>query len=308
MNILVTGANGQLGTEIRKIVERNGNGNPNHNVGEPNYYIFASRDIIDITNADKVKEYVHNNSINVIINCAAYTAVDKAEDDNETAYNINVRGAKSLAEAVKQNGGVLIHISTDYVFNGLKNSLYKPDDETNPETVYGQTKRKGELEIINSGCRYLIFRTSWLYGGESKNFVRTMYNLIQTKDEIKVVNDQFGNPTYCRDLAEFIYDVIEKNTSDTPYLLKTGVYHFCNKGVISWYELTEATKNYMTKFTGEKYACEVKPCTTEEYPTRAKRPYCSSMDTTSTEENFGIKIRGWEDALKDCIDEYISKE
>ena len=223
MNILVTGANGQLGEEIRRAVEKIGNGKPDHYAGEPNYYIFTGHKELDITNEGEVTDFVKKNSINVIVNCAAYTNVDKAQTDREAAYNVNAIGPLNLALAAKGVGAVLIHISTDYVFGGKYDSPLPPISQMNQNFVpvegekcyYGYSKMIGEHLIELSGCKYIIIRTSWVYSSHHKNFVETMYALRMAGRVAKVVNDQIGSPTSAKDLADFIVHIIENNNSDT---------------------------------------------------------------------------------------------
>jgi len=280
--ILITGANGQLGTELSGLL--------------PNAILTDYQDL-DITNPTAVNDFTQKYKIDTIINCAAYTAVDKAEDDHENAHKINTNGPLNLAKT----GCKLIHISTDYVFDGkLVVGAYQTTDTPKPVSVYGKTKWLGELMVLNNSKNRIIIRTSWLYSPYGKNFVKTMRNLGATKDEISVVNDQYGLPTYAADLASAIVQIIPQMTQEN-----SGIYHYSNadtiKGTlfqgISWYDFAcEIMKQ-------SNLNCKVKPITTAEYPTRAVRPKCSVLDTTTIQETFGIKIPTWPDALHRCIKE-----
>ena len=288
MNILVTGANGQLGTELRNIT-----------AGSRNRYIFS--DVIslpgvetvnlDITNIEAIRIICESEQIDVIVNCAAYTNVDKAEDDTQMAMLINSTAAGNLARVARERGATLIHISTDYVFNGRTAIPYKEDHPTAPLGVYGSTKLAGEKEIEKSGCRWIILRTAWLYSPYGRNFVKTMRQLTAERDSLKVVFDQVGTPTYARDLASLIATIIDRGMLD-----RTGIYHFSNEGAISWYDFAKA----ICELCGN--TCDIKPCHTGEYPTKAVRPHFSVFDKTKVKETFGIAIPYWKDSLKDCID------
>ena len=276
--VLITGANGQLGTELSKLLPG---------------AIFTDYQDLDITNHDAVDFFVTKNKVDTIVNCAAYTAVDAAEDDFEKAHKINVIGPWNLA----QTGRELIHISTDYVFNGKANRPYQPCDLPMPESVYGMTKRTGEMAVLRDSDRAIIIRTSWLYSPYGKNFVKTMRNLGANKKEISVVADQFGKPTYAADLAGAIVQIIPQIAR-----ANAGIYHYSNScdaeheiSGISWCDFaTEIMKQ-------SKLNCVVKPITTDEYPTRAIRPKYSVLDTRGIEKEFGIKIPLWTDALGRCI-------
>ena len=288
MNILVTGANGQLGTELRNIT-----------AGSRNRYIFS--DVIslpgvetvnlDITNIEAIRIICESERIDVIVNCAAYTNVDKAEDDTQMAMLINSTAAGNLARVAGERGATLIHISTDYVFNGRTAIPYKEDHPTAPLGVYGSTKLAGEKEIEKYGCRWIILRTAWLYSPYGRNFVKTMRQLTAERDSLKVVFDQVGTPTYARDLASLIATIIDRGMLD-----RTGIYHFSNEGAISWYDFAKA----ICELCGN--TCDIKPCHTGEYPTKAVRPHFSVFDKTKVKETFGISIPYWKDSLKDCID------
>jgi dTDP-4-dehydrorhamnose reductase len=286
MNILVTGANGQLGKCIRDQVKQLKN--------TDNTYIFTdvvedeNTEFLDIIDEDEVKKFVKERFINVIVNCAAYTNVDKAENDYEDAEAINAIAPRYLAEAALSVGAKLIHISTDYVFNGMGFMPYTEDRMTLPVSVYGQTKRMGEEFLIKSGCQYLIFRTAWLYSEYGNNFVKTMLRLFGEKDKLNVVNDQIGTPTYAGNLAELIVNIIECRTplegKDTIPLLENGIYHFTDEGVCSWYDFAE----YIYELWSNKYRGLVKinGVTTKEYGSKTKRPYYSVLDKTKYKTNF----------------------
>lgn len=311
MNILVTGSNGQLGNEIRKRVSEIGNGKPDHVVGEPNYYIFTDYEELDITDESAVADFVKENHISVVVNCAAYTNVEKAQKDRNTAYNVNAKGPMNLALALSKSGGVLIHISTDYVFGGMRNTPVPPipvgcdpvnyPDIDRDDCYYGYSKNIGENFIQQSGVRYIIIRTSWLYSEYGKNFVKTMATRAAREQETRVVYDQTGSPTYAGDLAGLIMHIIEDNNSDTRYLSKTGVYNFSNKGAVSWYDLAHAIFDYYGM--GDK----IFPCRSSEYPSDVVRPAYSVLDTEKAEREFDYKIRYWRDTLYNGLLETISR-
>jgi dTDP-4-dehydrorhamnose reductase len=254
-NILVTGSNGQLGNEFRLVVEEKEKDKIN------NYYFTDVADL-DITNKNDVSKFLVTNNIDIVVNCAAYTNVDKAEDDKEKADLINYIGPKYLAEVCRERNGFLIHISTDYVFDGTKNTPYTESDETKPLGVYGETKLKGENAIINSGCEYVIIRTSWLYSSFGKNFLKTIQKLTSEKELIKVVFDQVGTPTNAHDLAEVIYLIIQKNDTE----IKNQIYHFSNEGVCSWYDFAVAINEAFG------HNCKVLPCHSDEFPSKVTYP------------------------------------
>ena len=282
MNILVTGANGQLGNEMR-IVSR----------GSKDQYIFTDVAELDITDATAVEKMVIDNKVEVIINCAAYTNVDKAEDDYDLAELLNATAVKNLATAINQNGGTLIHISTDYVFGGTKNNTPCGEDEpANPTGVYGVTKLHGEQAIETVGCKHLIIRTAWLYSEFGKNFVKTMLNLTATKPSLNVVFDQVGSPTYAYDLAQAIFTIVENRK----YEGKDGIYHYSNEGVCSWYDFTKMIAEY-----AGHTACDIQPCHSNEFPSKVVRPSYSVLDKTKIKNTFGILIPYWTDSLKTCM-------
>ena len=280
-NILITGANGQLGTELSRIL--------------PNA-ILTDYQYLDITKFDSVREFVEKNNVDTIVNCAAYTAVDDAEDNYGKACEINALGPKNLAKTSCK----IVHISTDYVFNGNKVSPYSTVDDPNPLSVYGETKRFGEMNVMQNSKNYVIIRTSWLYSPYGKNFVKTMRNLGATRKEITVVDDQYGFPTYAADLANAIVQIIPQMKVE-----KSGIYHYQNTGKdtnenlngVSWFDFaTEIMKQ-------SKLNCRVNPITTSEYPTRAVRPKYSVLDTSKIQRTFGINIPLWKNALRRCIRE-----
>lgn len=305
MNIIVTGANGQLGNEMR-IVTKN----------SKDKYIFTDvcdeqpesleimhklidEDIdtttskLDITNLEAVRSMVKDNDIKIIVNCAAYTNVDKAETDQEFAELLNAKAPENLALAMKEVGGLLVHISTDYVFGGDPyNTPCKEDQKGTPTGVYGLTKLHGEQNIQKTGVDFLIFRTAWLYSEFGKNFVKTMLNLTETKPQLKVVFDQVGTPTYAYDLAAAIFDIIENRK----YNGNTGVYHYSDEGVCSWYDFTKMIAEY-----AGNNECDIQPCHSDEFPSPVKRPAFSVLDKTKFKETFGVEIPYWTESLKKCM-------
>lgn len=294
MNILVTGANGQLGNEMR-IVSK---------VSKDNY-IFTDvieiegqeTTILDITNLDAIRQIVKENVINVIVNCAAYTNVDKAESDQEFCELLNAKAPENLAIAMKEVGGLLVHVSTDYVFGGDPyNTPCKEDQKGTPTGIYGLTKLHGEQNIKNSGVDFLIFRTAWLYSEFGKNFVKTMMNLTATKPQLKVVFDQVGTPTYAYDLAAAIFDILENRK----FVGNTGIYHYSNEGVTSWYDFTKL----IAEIAGNT-DCDIQPCHSDEFPSPVRRPAFSVLDKTKLKETFGIKVPYWTDSLKVCMNNML---
>lgn len=289
MNILVTGANGQLGHEMQLAAKES-----------RNTYVFTDvaegYEKLDITNVDEVRRMVCERNIQVIVNCAAYTNVDKAEDDVAMADLLNNRAVENLAVAAKEADAVLVHVSTDYVFQGDRNVPCREDWPTHPLGVYGQTKLAGEQSLLRVGCRYLIFRTAWLYSAFGKNFVKTMQTLTATKDSLKVVFDQVGTPTYAGDLAALIYRIIENNQLD-----KQGIYHYSNEGVCSWYDFAKE----ICALSGN--VCDIQPCHSDEFPSKVQRPHFSVLDKTKVKETFGITVPYWKDSLVKCIEELGNK-
>ena len=288
MNILVTGANGQLGNEMR-IVSK----------GSSDRYIFTDVEELDITNRDAVMDFVKENEIKVVVNCAAYTNVDKAEDDEATAELLNAQAVEYLAEACKANDATLIHISTDYVFGGNEGNTPRTEDEpVNPTGAYGRTKLHGEQAIQKAGCNYLIIRTAWLYSEFGNNFVKTMRRLTSERDKLNVVFDQVGTPTYALDLAEVIMKFIEalkKETSNSKLQTPNFIYHFSNEGVISWYDFAKE----ICELSGNE--CDIQPCHSDEFPSKVKRPSYSVLDKTKIKNKLNITIPHWKESLKKCI-------
>lgn len=296
MKILVTGANGQLGNEMR-IVSK----------ASADEFIFTDvvavgdqpTVILDMTDREAVERMVWEHDVKCIINCAAYTNVDKAESDEAFCRKLNAEAPKLLAETMKAAGGLLIHISTDYVFGGDPyNTPCREDQKGTPTGVYGRTKLEGEQHIQASGCDYVILRTAWLYSEFGKNFVKTMLNLTATKPQLKVVFDQCGTPTYAYDLATTIMTVIGDYTAENPdgEYSKTGIYHFSNEGVCSWYDFTKK----IAELAGNT-ACDIRPCHSNEFPSPVVRPAYSVLDKTKVKETFGVQIPYWTDSLKKCL-------
>lgn len=287
MRVLVTGSKGQLGYEIREAsIESN------------DTFLFTDVVELDICDLEKLELYCRTNKIDLIVNCAAYTNVDHAEKDEETANKINNLAVANLAEVAKNLNIVLIHISTDYVFGGGKNTPLKEDDQINPLGVYGKTKRLGEEAILLSGCEYLIFRTAWLYSWRAKNFVRTMLELTLNKKEIKVVFDQVGTPTNAKDLAKVIVKIITNRS----FKGNKGIYHFSNEGVCSWFDFAW-TINRLAD-----HNCIVQPCYSSEFPSPVERPSYSVLDKTKIKRTFNIEIPYWEESLKECINRIKNNE
>ena len=294
MNILVTGANGQLGNEMRILAGKS-----------KDNYIFTdvvgqegvTTEMLDITNLDDIRKTVSERDISVIINCAAYTNVDAAEDNEPLAERLNAEAPENLAKAMKEVDGLLIHISTDYVFGKEPyNVPCSEDQKGTPTGVYGATKLHGEQKIIATGCKHIIIRTAWLYSEFGKNFVKTMLNLTATRPTLKVVFDQTGTPTYAYDLADAIFHIVE----DRKYAGNEGVYHYSNEGVCSWYDFTKMIAEY----AGNK-DCDIQPCHSNEFPSKVVRPSYSVLDKTKIKSTFGIKVPYWTDSLKVCINNLI---
>ena len=296
MNILVTGANGQLGNEMRIISKETG-------------YNFLYTDVVevegvettllDITDAEAVENIVRKHQIDCIVNCAAYTNVDKAESDVDLCRKLNATAPSILAEAMKKARGLLVQVSTDYVFGGDPyNTPCREDQKGTPTGVYGLTKLKGEESIKAIGCKHVIIRTAWLYSEFGKNFVKTMLNLTATKPQLKVVFDQAGTPTYAYDLAVAIKAILEDYTAEKSRIeySKTGIYHFSNEGVCSWYDFTKVIAELAGNTT-----CDIQPCHSDEFPSPVKRPAYSVLDKTKIKQIFGLKIPYWTDSLKTCM-------
>ena len=284
MNILITGCNGQLGNEMQLLEKEN----PQHT-----YYNTDVQEL-DITNQEAVSRFVDDHQIDGIVNCAAYTAVDKAEDNQELCDLLNHIAPAYLAEAVEKRGGWLIQISTDYVFDGTNHTPYVETDPVCPNSTYGRTKLAGEQAAQQACSRTMIIRTAWLYSTFGNNFVKTMIRLGNEKPELGVIFDQIGTPTYARDLALCIMTAINQG-------VKPGVYHFSNEGVISWYDFTKAIHRIAGITT-----CHVRPLHTSEYPTPAARPHYSVLDKTKIKQTYGIEVPYWEESLRECIAKLLS--
>lgn len=283
MNILITGCNGQLGNEIQLLEQT-----------QPTHTFFNTDvDELDITDQMAVEQFVAQNAIDGIVNCAAYTAVDKAESNKELCTSLNTVAPAYLAAAVERRKGWIIHISTDYVFDGTKHTPYVESDTPSPNSVYGSTKLAGELGVRKFCKRAMIIRTAWLYSSFGNNFVKTMIRLGREKEQLGVIFDQIGTPTYARDLAKAIFVAIEKG-------VQADVFHFSNEGVISWYDFTKAIHRIAGIDT-----CHVKPLHTSEYPTPASRPAYSVLDKTKIKEAYDIEIPYWEESLRECVNELL---
>lgn len=283
MNILVTGCNGQLGKEFQKVAHTD----------DEHVWHFTDIDDLNICNNDSVVEYFKNNKIDICINCAAHTAVDRAEDEEEKAKAINADAVLNLANSCKSSDTLLIHISTDYVFNGNIERPYIESDPVSPNTVYGRTKAEGESNIMSSGCSYIIVRTSWLYSSFGNNFVKTMLKLGSQRESINVVKDQNGNPTWAYDLANAIMILIHRVSGNRIQ----EVFNYSNEGIIPWCNFAEA----IFDIAGIK--CKVNPISTAEYNSKANRPSFSALDKTKIKEYTGIRIPFWRDSLIKCIEE-----
>ena len=279
MNILVTGANGQLGQELRSLPKTDAT------------YFFTDIKELDITQIESIQHFVSENQINVIINCAAYTNVSKAEEEIDKAELINTQAVANLANIAKNNNAILIHISTDYVFGGnCVNTPIKEDATTNPLGVYGRTKLMGEKEIIKSGCKYIIIRTAWLYSAYGNNFVKTILRLSKEKESLNVVYDQVGTPTYAGDLA-----LVIKMIAESDFRHKQGVYHFSNEGAISWYDFAQA----IVELSESK--CEINACSSDDFGDSVSRPKYSVLDKAKIKQTLGLSIPYWKDSLKVCL-------
>lgn len=296
MNILVTGANGQLGTEMRIVSKQATDSYTFTDVVEAE---GVQTTILDITDAEAIRKIVKEKGIRCIVNCAAYTNVDKAETDEALCRKLNAEAPKILAGAMKEAGGLLVQISTDYVFGGDPyNTPCREDQKGTPTGVYGRTKLEGEQNIVAAGCDYVIIRTAWLYSEFGRNFVKTMLNLTATKPTLNVVFDQAGTPTYAYDLAVAIKAVLadyEKECQKAGYS-KAGVYHFSNEGVCSWYDFTKR----IAELAGNT-GCDIQPCHSDEFPSPVKRPAYSVLDKTKIKETFGVNVPYWTDSLKACM-------
>ena len=296
MNILVTGANGQLGNEMRMVSKDT---NDNYTFTDVVEVEGVETTLLDITDADAIRKIVKEKDIRCIVNCAAYTNVDKAESDEPLCRKLNAEAPKLLAEAMKEVNGLLVQISTDYVFGGDPyNTPCREDQEGTPTGVYGKTKLEGERNIEAVGCDYVIIRTAWLYSEFGKNFVKTMLNLTATKPKLTVVFDQAGTPTYAYDLAKVIKTVLADYANENPEngYSKAGVYHFSNEGVCSWFDFTKK----IAELAGNA-ECDIQPCHSDEFPSPVTRPAYSVLDKTKIKETFGVMVPYWTDSLKRCM-------
>lgn len=282
-NILVTGANGQLGNEMRRRAA----------AGSRCAYLFTDVEELDITDLDAVRRCMAERRIAAVVNCAAYTNVDKAEDDAARADAINHLAVGNLATACREQGAALLHVSTDYVFGGTGNLPFREEDAVAPLGVYGQTKWAGEQAVVASGCRHLIFRTAWLYSAFGNNFVKTMRRLTAERDRLTVVFDQVGTPTYAGDLADLLFHITEEGL----YAQMQGTYHFSNEGVCSWYDFARE----IAALSGR--TCDIQPCHSDEFPSRVRRPAFSVLDKTKVKRDFHWTIPYWKDSLVKCIKE-----
>jgi len=289
MNILVTGSNGQLGSEIKDLVI---------NYKDYNFF-FMDLPELNICNVDSLDRFILNKKINAVINCAAYTAVDLAEEDLVIAEQVNANGVLNLVNALEKVDGKLIHISTDYVFDGNNFLPYKESDPVSPIGVYGKTKRAGELVILNSSIDALVIRTSWLYSAFGNNFVKTMLKLGHERDELGVIFDQVGTPTYACDLAKTCLDILLDESSEN-ISMKGKIYHYSNEGVTSWYDFAKAIMELGS------LDCKVRPIQTRDYPTPAKRPHYSVLNKLKIKIDFNIQIPYWRDSLDKCVEKLKS--
>ena len=282
MNILVTGANGQLGNEMRLVTK-----------DSRDSYFFTDVAELDITNSDAIRHFIIENDVKVVVNCAAYTNVDKAEDDEATAELLNAKAVEYLAKACKENDATLIHISTDYVFGGSEGNTPRTENEpANPTGAYGRTKLHGEQAILSTDCKHIIIRTAWLYSEFGNNFVKTMRRLTSERDKLNVVFDQVGTPTYALDLAKVIFKIIEERLFDE----NNGIFNYSNEGVISWYDFAKE----ICELSGN--ICDIQPCHSDEFPSKVKRPSYSVLDKKKIKNTFNITIPHWKESLKHCIE------
>ena len=289
MNILVTGSNGQLGSEIKDLVT---------NYKDYNFF-FMDLPELNICNVDALDTFILNKKINAVINCAAYTAVDQAEEDLVIAEQVNANGVLNLVNALEKVDGKLIHISTDYVFDGNNFLPYKESDPVSPIGIYGKTKRAGELVILNSSIDALVIRTSWLYSAYGNNFVKTILKLGHERDELGVIFDQVGTPTYASDLAKTCLDILLDKSSEN-ISMNGKIYHYSNEGVASWYDFAKAIMELGS------IDCKVRPIETKDYPTPAKRPHFSVLNKTKIKKDFNIEIPYWRDSLDKCVEKLKS--
>ncbi len=279
--ILVTGCNGQLGREMQRL-----------GALSPHSYLFTDLDRLDITDREAVRSFVLGERVEVIVNCAAYTNVDRAEEEEAAAERVNATAAGNLAEAAREAGATLFHVSTDYVFGGEGNTPLTEEMPTHPLGVYGRTKLRGEEAIAASGCRALIIRTAWLYSEWGRNFLKTMLRLTAERETLQVVFDQVGTPTYAGDLALTIFSIIEKDL----YAGREGIYHFSNEGVCSWYDFAVE----IARAVGHD-RCRILPCHSDEFPSKVRRPAYSVLDKTKIKRTFGVEIPHWRESMQYCL-------
>jgi len=281
MNVLVTGSNGQLGNELRDLAKE-----------YPQYtFFFTDVDDLDVTNEEKINSYIKTNKIETLINCAAYTNVEKAESDKQQAMLINATAVKYLAQACGKYNVLLFHISTDFVFEGKTFKPYTENDTASPKSIYGKTKLDGEIEVIFNAKRALIFRTSWLYSSYGNNFVKTIAEKAKTVKELKVIYDQIGTPTYAADLARVLLDIIPK----VPPKIRTEIYNYSNEGVTSWYDFAHAIVEI------KKLDCKVEPVLAKDYPSDVQRPFFAVLNKARIKKDFGITIPHWRSSLEKCL-------
>ncbi len=286
-NILITGANGQLGNCLRDLAHSDSR----------HEFFYTDVDELDITSLEQVEDYVSKHNIDIIINAAGYTAVDKAQTDVERCFLINRDATRNLALVTKRHGAFLVHISTDYVFDGTSQHPYKPSDPVNPQSVYGQSKAEGENAIMEVGCQGVIIRTSWLYSEYGSNFVKTMLRLGREREELRVVDDQIGGPTYAGDLAQAILTIVEQRD----FIQGTKIYHFAGQGAISWNEFARQIMR------NASLSCKVLPISTAEYGAAAPRPASSVFDLSAVTEDFSIEIPFWKDSLLKCMQKIVNQ-
>ena len=297
-NILVTGANGQVGSELRELVvsyelegRNEGNEDDSKLKIQNSKFFFTDRETLDITNKEAVEQFCSQNAITHIINCAAYTAVDKAEEDRENAEKINHLAVKHLAQIAKKRAISLIHISTDYVFDGRNYKPYNEEDPTNPQGVYGATKLAGEEAMMDIDPKNsIIVRTSWVYSSYGANFVKTMLRLGKERESLGVIFDQVGTPTYAKDLARALLEILPRIDNE-----RVEIYHYSNEGVLSWYDFAKEIMRMA------KLECRIDPIETKEYPTPAKRPHYSLLNKSKIKQTFEIEIPYWKDSLDECL-------
>ncbi len=290
MNILVTGANGQVGSELQAL----------HNQYATWSFYFRDKNTLDITDEKAVADFFNKNQIDICINCAAYTAVDKAESDQATAHAVNVKGAENLAKACAKRDGIMIHYSTDYVYHGTQNRPFKETDTTSPGGIYAATKLEGDERVLAVNPRSIVLRTSWVYSSFGHNFVKTMLRLGKERDQLTVIFDQVGTPTYARDIAIATLNILQK-LENTNAEESAGIYHFSNEGVTSWYDFAKAI------FEIENMDCSVLPIETKDYPTPAARPHFSVLNKAKIKTAFGIEIPHWRESLEECLETLSQK-